>query len=524
MGVDLRAISEQLDSLILKHGLKKTWLAILYTHLSTQPKFLYVTKDEAFIKIKPLKNDLISDLTIGEISVLYEYSVSMKDSKSRKSNGQFFTPDDVAQFMAKTALKFNPGAWLDPCSGIGNLSWHLAKMQKDPEQFILDSLTLSDKDSLALFIARVIFTVSFQKKYDDLFNRISDKFISLDFLSVAQKNEQFLFTNDEDLHAIPVHDFVIVNPPYLATKIDQRFETAKSGDLYAYFLENIIKTSKGFVAITPQSFTNAGKFESLRKLLIKNYRSLSIYNFDNVPANVFKGYKFGSNNSNKSNSIRAAIIVARPGAGSHKITQLLRWRSEERKLLFKNLDNFLGEVNLTEKFFPKVGKPFGKLYADVSILPTLKTILVGKKTKYSLHVPSAPRYFIPALMKPVKRTSQKTIYFASEKDRNYAYLLINSSFMYWWWRLRDGGMTLSLETLSSLPLLEIKVNDKLVEELRSSESNSKVYKKNAGSMQENVKHPLKLLSKVNKWLLPEYFEDLTKLHRNSDIKLLLEKK
>jgi hypothetical protein len=523
MGTDLKSISVQLDSLISKNGLKKTWLTILYTHLNTQNKFSYVTKDPAFLKIKPLKKDLISKLTIGEISVLYEYSVSLKDSKSRKSNGQFFTPDDVSEFMAKAAFNFSPGTWLDPCSGIGNLSWHLAKMQKDPEQFILESLVLSDKDPLALLIARVIFTVSFQKNYDDLFYRISDKFISLDFLSVAHKNEETLFCNDDNLGMIPDHDFVIVNPPYLATKIDQRFETAKAGDLYAYFLENIIKTSKGFVAITPQSFTNAGKFQSLRKLLIEHYQSLSIYNFDNVPANVFKGYKFGSSNSNKSNSIRAAIVVAKPGPGSHKITQLLRWRSDERKLLFKNLDKFLSEVNLTDNFFPKVGKPFGKLYADVSTLPTLKTILVSKKTKFSLHVPSAPRYFIPALMKPVKRTSQKTIYFATEEDRNLAYLLINSSFMYWWWRLRDGGMTLSLETLTSLPLLQRKVNDKLVKELKNSELNSKVYKKNAGSMQENVKHPIKLISKVNKWLLPDYFEDLTKLHGNSDIKLFLEK-
>ena len=523
MGSDLKSISEQLNSLISKHGLKKTWMAILYTHLSTKPKLSYVTKDPAFLKVKPLKKDLISQLSIGEISVLYEYSVSLKDAKARKSNGQFFTPDDVAQFMAKSALKFEPGSWLDPCSGIGNLSWHLAKMQNDPESFILNSLTLSDKDPLALFIARVIFTVSFQEKHDDLFYRISNRFILFDFLSVAQKNEQTLFSDNEELNAIPDHDYVIVNPPYLSTKIDQRFETAKAGDLYAYFLENIIKTSKGFVAITPQSFTNAGKFESIRRLLIENFQSLCIYNFDNVPANVFKGYKFGSDNSNKSNSIRAAIIVAKPGLGSHKITQLLRWRSDERNVLFENLDKFLSEVNLTEKFFPKVGKPFGNLYAEVSNLPALKTILLGKKTKFSLHVPSAPRYFIPALMKPVKRTSQKTIYFASEADRNYAYLLINSSFMYWWWRLRDGGMTLSLETLSSLPLLDIKVSSKLVAELTNSESKSKVYKKNAGSMQENVKHPLKLVSKLNKWLLPEYCDDLTKLHGNSDIKLLLEK-
>jgi 23S rRNA G2445 N2-methylase RlmL len=78
-----------------------------------------------------------------------------------------------------------------------------------------------------------------------------------------------LFKTRNELDAIPIHDFVLVNPPYLSTVADSRFETAKAGDLYAYFMENIVKTSKGFISITPQSFTNAQKFDSLRNLLLK---------------------------------------------------------------------------------------------------------------------------------------------------------------------------------------------------------------------------------------------------------------
>ena len=134
-----------------------------------------------------------------------------------------------------------------------------------------------------------------EKKYE----KIKGKFIKFDFLSVADNGEYNLFKSTKSLDGIPIHDFVIVNPPYLATKIDSRFETSKSGDLYSYFLENIIKSSKGFISITPQSFTNAQKFKSLRRLLLNKFSNIKIFAFDNVPANIFKGIKFGSTNSFK---------------------------------------------------------------------------------------------------------------------------------------------------------------------------------------------------------------------------------
>jgi hypothetical protein len=308
-----------------------------------------------------------------------------------------------------------------------------------------------------------------------------------------------------------------VNPPYLATEIDNRFETSRAGDLYAYFLENIIKTSRGFVSITPQSFTNAAKFTSLRKLLLDNYENLTIFTFDNVPANVFKGIKFGSKNSNQANSIRAAIIVAREGKGKRKITSLMRWRSSERELLFKSLDKFLAEVPFTDEYFPKVSLQYKKLYMSVRDLRTLSDICSTKPTKYPLYVPSAPRYFIPALKKPVQRASQKTLYFRSADDRNIAYLLINSSFMYWWWRVRDGGMTLSLETISSLPLLNFDLDQDVISALEKSEKTNKVYKQNAGAAQENVKHSKELMKKVNCAVIPEFAELLLTLHDNSEL-------
>lgn len=506
-----------LDKFIKKYGIEKTWKSILATHINKRPELVYLLTTPELHDAIEFDVDLIDGLSIGEIGVLYEYSVAKVDRSSRKSNGQFFTPDDVSVFMARYSLEFPNGVWLDPCSGVGNLSWHLAAIQPDPEKFLLTGLVVSDKDKLALLIARTLLTVSFQKKEKKLFHKLESRFIPFDFLSVADSGDLRLFENHKGLDSIPKHDYVIMNPPYLAVKSDSRFETAKSADLYAYFLENVIKSSKGFISITPQSFTNAAKFYELRKMLLSNYKNLTIFNFDNVPGNIFKGIKFGSQNSNTANSIRAAIMIAKPGQGKRRISPLIRWRSEQRDRLFIEASKVLSDVPLSASFFPKVGKNLKTLYVASRKLPVLGDICISSKTPYALYVPSAPRYFIPALLKPAKRSSQKTIYFANKKDRDRAYLVINSSLMYWWWRVRDGGMTLSLETLLSLPVPDFRINQKLLDAIAQSEKQNKVYKQNAGELQENVKHPIELMLRINKIVIPKFATQLLELHQNSDI-------
>ncbi len=116
----------------------------------------------------------------------------------------------------------------------------------------------------------------------------------------------------------------------------------------------------------------------------------------------------------------------------------------------------------------------------------------------------------------------KVLYFENEATRDYAYLLLNSSFMYWWWRVRDGGMTLSLETIHSVPMPEFKISQKLVAELELSERTNVVFKKNAGANHENVKHDQALISRVNKLVMPSYSASLQKTHENSELVQLAE--
>ena len=509
-GLKINNLSIQDFNMILDRlGLHKAWYSVLATHLNSikRADLRYILSENEFKNIEIQKVDFLDGLSIGEISVLYEYSLAYMDYDKRKQEGQYFTPDDVAQVMAKKALTFPKNkVWVDPCSGVGNLSFWLIQYQQNQEDFLKNNLYLIDKDALALFIARFILAVSFQKKDSKLFINIKPRFIVADFL----------FSDN-----LPKHDYAILNPPYLLVKPDGRFETSAARDSYAYFLERIIKTSAGFVSITPQTFTNGQKFSSLRRLLLNNFTNLDVYCFDNVPDNIFRGIKFGSKNTNKANSTRAGIIVAKQNHNKNlfRITPLLRWRVKERRDLLNSLDNFLVEITPNENIFPKLQRDLLPLYNFARKQKKLMAHMVSRRpTSYRLIVPSTPRYFISALKCKVERSSFKTLYFYSKKEMETAYLLLNCSYMYWWWRVNDGGMTISEKTLLSLPIIdEMPIDKKLLTKIERSEKTNRVIKRNAGKDNENVKHPPILVREINSNLFPRFARALDLLHNNSVI-------
>lgn len=488
-------------------GLKKTWYSLLATHLNNlgREDLQYILNGEEFKNIEIQKFDFLHNLSIGEISALYEYSLAHADRDKRKQEGQYFTPDDVAQVMARKAFEFPKNKiWVDPCSGVGNLSFWLISEQKNQEDFLKHSLYCIDRDALALFIARFIFTIHFQKKDARLFKNLRHRFIVADFLSTD---------------TLPAYDYAILNPPYVVVEPDARFETSHTRDLYAYFLERVIKTSAGFVSITPQTFTNGQKFSSFRKLLLKRFNEIDIYCFDNVPDNIFRGIKFGSKNTNTVNSTRAGIIVAKQGGTKQifRITPLLRWRVQERQKLLDSIDNFLTEIKPREDVFPKIQYDLLPLYDFAQKQEKILAHMVSRRpTLHRLIIPSTPRYFISALKTPVARTSFKTLYFHTEYERDKAYLLLNSSYMYWWWRVNDGGMTLSEKTLLTLPVInEMPVSKKLLAKIELSEKTNRVMKRNAGKDNENVKHASALVREITSGLFPRFASALELVHNNS---------
>lgn len=493
-------VQNVLKTSLAEHGLHKTWASLLQAHVKASgEQFAYILTYPDFVDAEPI-SDLLSGLSVGEVGILYEFSLAFIDVGSRAEQGQYFTPDDVAQFMVAHSKTFaKDKVWLDPCSGVGNLSYWLVKAQDNPEDFILNNLILVDRDPLALLIASVIMATHFQDTKTDLFTVFINRCVVRDYLADAP---------------LPEHDYTLMNPPYVQAEQDARFASEKSGDLYAYFLEKAVKNSE-VIAITPQSYLNAGKFAGLRSVLAE--KDLTIYAFDNVPDTIFKGFKFGSGNSNTANSTRAAITIVQEKTDDHvsRITPLLRWRSAERAAMFAIAPTFLAPFTPTAEIFPKCGASLKGLYDELTSNPTLKTLLSTRPTEWKLTIPSSPRYFTPAVKRELSRSSTKVIYFKNEEDFKKSYLALNSSLFYWWWRVMDGGMTISLKTIQTLPIPDFTVSDELIGLLEESENTNVVVKMNAGKPNENVKHPVELVQKLNALVAPEYADPLFATHKNS---------
>jgi predicted RNA methylase len=361
-------------------------------------------------------------------------------SEYREELSQYYTPEDIAAKMV--SLFKHGGTFLDPCCGTGVLSYYLCRQFENPKQFIEQNLIVNDLDKTSLTILQEIFLAEF--------GAVPRTF-----------NENFL------TYKFPSYDYIIMNPPYGKVDPNPNFLTAKTKDVYAYFLEKAC-AAQGFISINPISFTNGLQFKPLRKLLLDTYSHIDVYNFDNIPGHIFSDAK-----------TRASIIVADNSSQQRRTTTMLRWGQTERQTLLQNLETYLSPAAFTEDIFYKNTSETLSLLNNKNILANY---LSPTPTAYPLYITSAPRYFITAASTKLDRKGQTEIFFKDEISYKKAYIQLNSSYLYWWWRTCDSNMTLTKGTLTTLPFLDIAVNEDLIAALRQSEIDNKVYKSNAGSV------------------------------------------
>lgn len=444
---------------------------------------------------------------MGELSVCYEALAALTDSERRRSSGQFFTPDDAAGFMAQHLNLFPESDWLDPCCGVGNLAWHLANTHSSPSEFVAEKLFLNDVDPVAVKTAITLIASDFLGPKDETgFKKLRQRSSALNFLEPGFKIKA---------------DFIIINPPYAFTEENTNFETAKTKELFSYFLEKVTKGARGFISVTPASYINAPKFARLREVLLANKRGGSIYVFDNVPDTLFRGYKYGSSNTSKTNFVRASITVCSPEMVEWKITPILRWKSKSRKTMFKSCDRYLAPLNFgPQGEWVKMSRELLPVWSKLTSAPDNVGSLISRTvTEYSLTVATTPRYYISAAFRDLERRSKVTLYFDNKRDQLRTAAVLNSSVPYFWWRALDGGVTLPKRILLSTPIPEFEADLDMVEEtLRASEKDSLVTKLNAGKINENIKHSSRTTHLMNEIVLPGIKFDFSEIYSENMFK------
>lgn len=453
----------------------------------------------AHLEEPPTDDNPLEGLSIGDIGVVYEALIALADHRSRRQNGQYFTPDDVAAFMAGEAAKFPRGRWLDPCCGVGNLAFHLAAALPDSADFVAERLALIDLDASALRTAQALLVANFAADRD---------LAALPALDARSRSKDFL-----KLRELPPHDYVIVNPPYARTEQLPEWRTGRAGELYAYFLERV-SASAGFVAITPASHLGGAKYASVRDIL-ESRSGGEVVVFDNVPDTCFRGFKYGSTNSSTTNFVRAAITVSSPAHEGWMITPILRWAVRSRVRMFHGARTKLVPLRRAPggewaKVMPGTEEVWDLLRQSTT---TLRDLVSAEPTEYVLEIAATPRYYVSATKRTLDRGSKHVLWFRSRADLERAYLVLNSSLPYWWWRCLDGGVTLQARTLLSLPLpAPVIPSADLLARLEVSEASDLVTKLNAGRENENVRRPRALVDEIDTLLLAGISYDFTDVY------------
>lgn len=486
----------EMDELLEEEDFSKVWKRLLRTSIQTHRDTLI---DEEWREISPYETDILSSLSYTEIGILYEYGLASSSWENRKANGQYFTPDDVSEFMASMIPdELNTKSWVDPCCGVGNLSYALGKRFSNPQLF-LKNLTLVDKDPLATLTSSVLLSLYVGDGDYDVYHQLMRNAINSDFLDVEGQ-----------------WDYSILNPPYVSGVSKENYDTSDCGDLYAFFMEKIIKTVQGYVAVIPQTWMNSPKFSPLKNLIMREGQHIKVFSFDNMPDSLFKGVKFGSQNTNKKNSTRGSIISSFPADSLVEVSPMMRWRAGERHKLFDALPAFLSPISHPVGLVPKVYPGLVGTYEDLESRSYRMRDIVDPRGDMKLIVPSSPRYFISASTVPLERNSMKILSFSDEISYYKALLMINSRIMYYWWKVRDNGMSLSKEVLLDLPVPENYVpSSDLVERLIRGQNTHRVSKLNAGKLNENIKHSEALVDDITR-------EMLSALEIEADIGLLKE--
>lgn len=463
------------------NGLKNTWDTILSYTLNGK-----------------FKSDMFNVDNYGE---LYEIGLEHVNKISKKEMGKYYTPKDVAVVMSNWLKPLKGDKICDVGCGVGNLILNYLNVigKKNAIQLLdSNSIYIYDIDDIALEICKYSIAIKYGRKY---LNKINAN--CCDFLSQNVR--------------LPKNSKVISNPPYYrVSNISEDWNKTKilidSKELYSAFMEKIMKQSSSSVIITPYSYIGSKKFYSLRNFM--NHYNGFVVSFDNVPGNIFNGRKYGIFNSNKGNSVRAAITVVenRENIKGFKFSPLIRFKTDERNKMLNN-DYLYSLINDRYQKVSARKKAYYKCHTDLlnlfdkweSVSKKKMGNLIDSNSEYKIYVPTTCRYFTVGSKRNLSRDGKRIIGVKDKDKYNYVYCMLNSSFAYWYWRLYDGGINCPLTIINNIPVFYDLLNDsqknkinKIAEEMQSKESKYLVYKTNAGKQQENIKFPVEYRNKINK--------------------------
>lgn len=219
--------------------------------------------------IQPLLQELPSSFA-DRLGVEYASSVSQEH---KKVNGQFFTPIEIASFMASfSQFSGNSVRILDPGCGSAVLSCTLI------EYLVSSNKNLESVELVAYETDSTLIPIS-EQSISYLKNWTRNKGIEIrtiihteDF--VLHNSDCFKETGDLFTKPIELFDIVISNPPYFKLSIDDKKAIAAKiivnghPNIYAIFMAlaaKLLKENGELIFITPRSYASGRYFKIFRE-------------------------------------------------------------------------------------------------------------------------------------------------------------------------------------------------------------------------------------------------------------------
>lgn len=410
----------------------------------------------------------------------------------RKKSGSYYTPVDVCDLFWSEFFLINKlydkdsiiefidkSIFIEPACGAGIFVFSLIK------RLLTDGLNLNEISNLTISCldTNKIALDFIQEKIQLIREKTGASFNSLTLL-----NEDFLKADINYHKKSPIY---IGNPPYIKNTKGSKWKNS-----FADFIEISLDRKAYIIAfIVPMSIMFSKDYKELRSRIIAEKQSLYSANFDNIPDSIFKFGKPGSPNSNGANSQRCSIVyLLNNNNGVIKSTKLIRWKSAERKQLFRARLQYFTSYPYQDLTFIRPSSQAISNYLQQSPNIYLSD-LVAKKGDYFLHLAGVARNYISFRVEANK--SHHNLRFKNHEDFLIVFTILASDLFYEYWLSVGDGFHLTVKDINNFPittLLKETVKNHLIntDKLWNSRIFYKKIKLNAGLMVESYDFSTKI--------------------------------
>lgn len=376
----------------------------------------------------------------------------------RKSNGVYYTPNDVVKFILINSVKLSGGILkpnnvhvtdlngvpyrkfcyektvYDPTCGSGAflletletkldlLELHNSSITRNKIHQVISTINGNDLNKDSIIITKIRLLICVLHRY----GVAKIKGIS-EILNKHYANYDFVSTKPDTTKQ---YDIILGNPPYVEDNNSESKPPISFGNIYANVLENAalhLKPNGVIGFVIPLSYVSTPRMEKIRNKMFEYVAEQYLLSYSDRPDCLFTSVHqklcilFGKN----------SVTKRKVYTGNYRY-----WYREERQDLF-NTEQMIKNTKVSDGYIPKLGTKLDlSIYSKVtskanSILDLLENN-IDENDNY-LYLNMRATFWIKAFLNEHAGSEYKKFKFSNENDAKLCMCLLNSSLFWWYW-------------------------------------------------------------------------------------------